>query len=301
MPVAALLMLEFSITKQVARRDGRATAGQGFALAKDGNSMNLQELAGKIERRFSVTELNDLFFQLSIEYDDLPGSTRKDKIRELVQFCDRHDRLDELVNICKIIRPNETWEFTKSLISFQPSLKHNRLWIIGLVFVGVLVFALIFVFEVFPNIAPSIPPPASVSPLSRSSADCLQQYFADMDATRQMSIEVGDSAHDYYLSSENNSDQNLVGPFGIQLTQNGNMIGALTFLFFTDSHLFKITSVVDSNCQAVTNYSNATSAGDPNAIQNSETLNIQFAKDMFSLNFQFSGTDFFRFSLQQLQ
>lgn len=33
--------------------------------------MKLQELAGRIERGFSTSELRDLFFQLNIDYDDL--------------------------------------------------------------------------------------------------------------------------------------------------------------------------------------------------------------------------------------
>ncbi len=144
-------------------------------------------------------------------------------------------------------------------------------------------------------------PPASVSLLSKGDTSCLQQYFADIDPTRQMSIEVGVTAQNYYFSSQNSSNQNFVGPFGIRLTQNGKMIGALSFLFFTDSHLFKITSVVDSSCQAVTEYSNVTRGGDKNAIQNSDTLKIQLAEGSFSLIFQFSGTDYFSFNFQQLR
>ena len=156
--------------------------------------------------------------------------------------------------------------------------------------------------QLLPNSANTSPAPSG-SPLSGTDRDCLQQYFADIDidTARQMSIEVGDRAYDYILLSQDSFDQNFLGPFGVSLTQNGRMIGALSFLFFTKSHLFKITSVVDSNCQTVTEYSNALRGGDKNAIQNSETLKIQLVEDTFALNFQFSGTNFFRFSFQQLQ
>lgn len=76
--------------------------------------MALQELATRIEKRFNANELKDLFFKLNIDYDDLPGTTRKDKIRELVQFCERHDRLNDLVSLCKTLRPNELWHCDKS-------------------------------------------------------------------------------------------------------------------------------------------------------------------------------------------
>lgn len=73
--------------------------------------MKLQELANRIEQRFNTNELHDLCFKLNIDYDNLPGSTRKDKVRELVKFCNRHGKLDELISLCKALRPNETWNF----------------------------------------------------------------------------------------------------------------------------------------------------------------------------------------------
>jgi hypothetical protein len=144
-------------------------------------------------------------------------------------------------------------------------------------------------------------PASPVSSLSGGNGDCLQQYFADIDPTRQISIEVGENARDYDFSSQDISNQNFIGPLGIRLTQNGNMIGALSFLLFLDSRLFKITSVVDSSCQAVTEYANATRGGDKNAIPNSDTLTIQLAEGLFSLIFQYSGTEMIRFNFQQIR
>jgi hypothetical protein len=155
--------------------------------------------------------------------------------------------------------------------------------------------------EISSNNPPNTTLTSAISSLSGGEADCLEQYFTDIDPARQISIEVGDRAHDYVLLSQDSLDQNFIGPFGISLTQNGRMIGALSFRFFTDSYLFKIISVVDSNCQEITEYSNAIRGGDKNAIQNSETLKIQLAEGIFFLNFQFSYTNFFRFNFQQLQ
>jgi hypothetical protein len=144
-------------------------------------------------------------------------------------------------------------------------------------------------------------PVGSVAPLSGGNADCLTQHFANIEPAMQMSIEVGVTAQDYYLSSDDLSNKDFIGPIGIRLTQNGSMIAALSFIFFPDSQLFKITSVVDANCEAVTEYENAVRGGDPNAIENSDTLKLQLAGNLFSINFQFSGTNFIRFSFQQLQ
>src|SRR5574341_1655927 len=83
-------------------------------------------------------------------------------------------------------------------------------------------------------------PVASVPPLSGGDADCLTQYFADIEPTRQISIEVGELSRDYYILREDLTNKDFIGPLGIQLTQNARMIAALSFIFFTDSHLFMI-------------------------------------------------------------
>jgi hypothetical protein len=151
-----------------------------------------------------------------------------------------------------------------------------------------------------PIISANSMPIASIQSRSGGNTDCLTQHFANIEPVRQISIEVGVTAQDYFILSQDLSKKDFLDPIGIKLTQNGKMIAGLSFIFFTESHLFKITSVVDSNCQAVAEYSNASRVVDRNAIQNSDTLKIQLTEGSFSLNFQFSGTDFFRFNFQQL-
>ncbi len=143
-------------------------------------------------------------------------------------------------------------------------------------------------------------PVASVPSLSGGDAECLTQYFADIEPARQISIEVGATNQDYPILSQDLPKKDFVGPMGIRLTQNGKMIAALSFLFFIDNRLFKITSVVDSKCQAVAEYSNADRGGDRNAIQDSDTLKIVLAEGSFSLRFIFYGPVDFRFNFQQI-
>ena len=116
-----------------------------------------------------------------------------------------------------------------------------------------------------------------------------------------MSIEVGTTNQDYYILSQDLKNKDFHGPIGIRLTQNGKMIAALSFLFFSDSQLFKITSMVDSKCQAVVDYSNWSRGGDRNALQDSDTLEIVLAEGSFSMRFTFYGPGRLRFSLQQIQ
>jgi hypothetical protein len=46
---------------------------------------------------FNESELRDLCFFLEIEYENLAGSTKLDKARELIAYCDRRDELSRLV------------------------------------------------------------------------------------------------------------------------------------------------------------------------------------------------------------
>lgn len=50
-----------------------------------------------------------LCFDLQIEFDNLTGETLDDKTRELVKFCHRHSRIQELINQCFMARPKVNW------------------------------------------------------------------------------------------------------------------------------------------------------------------------------------------------
>jgi tetratricopeptide (TPR) repeat protein len=54
------------------------------------------QLRQSLVESFDENELCDLCFDLRIDYESLPGEGKSAKARELVQYCDRHKRLDEL-------------------------------------------------------------------------------------------------------------------------------------------------------------------------------------------------------------
>jgi hypothetical protein len=58
---------------------------------------------------FSDGELRTLMFDLGWDYEDLPGSGKADKARELVALAERRQRLPELVAQIKKERPDITW------------------------------------------------------------------------------------------------------------------------------------------------------------------------------------------------
>ena len=59
---------------------------------------------------YSLSELKDLCFYLNVVYDDLDGSARKDKARELVEYMARRRRLDDLRAVLGQQRPEQLAE-----------------------------------------------------------------------------------------------------------------------------------------------------------------------------------------------
>ncbi len=66
----------------------------------------LLRLFGLLNKHFSASELQTLCFALGIDYQDLEGSTRIDKARELVRYCERHNRIADLEAAIKETRPD---------------------------------------------------------------------------------------------------------------------------------------------------------------------------------------------------
>jgi len=142
---------------------------------------------------------------------------------------------------------------------------------------------------------------AELSPVTAGiDDDCLVLLFTDVEKEDQVSIEVGASLQDFYFSRQKFSSQEFLGPFGIQLSQNGRMIAAFSYLYFEGSGVFKLISIVDSNCEPISDYSSA-SGSDPNSIANYNDLQIELPEGTYILNLEFSGSDFFRFTFRQLQ
>lgn len=71
---------------------------------------NLLELAQKIETGFNESELRDLCFRLHLDYENVAGNTKRDKIRELLLYTQRHGTLNELIAIAADMRPRMQWQ-----------------------------------------------------------------------------------------------------------------------------------------------------------------------------------------------
>ena len=68
-----------------------------------------------IARHFDMEELRQLCFELSISVSGLDGVGVEGKARELVKFCDRHGRLDDLFELVQAKRPEAPWVYAESL------------------------------------------------------------------------------------------------------------------------------------------------------------------------------------------
>jgi hypothetical protein len=55
---------------------------------------------------FNDNQLRDLYFEMDVDYDSLPGRGKRDKARELVAFCNRQKKFNRLVGLCQKKRPN---------------------------------------------------------------------------------------------------------------------------------------------------------------------------------------------------
>ena len=62
----------------------------------DTTTLDWAQMRQSLVESFDDNELRDLCFDLRIDYESLPGDGKSAKASELVQYCDRHKRLDEL-------------------------------------------------------------------------------------------------------------------------------------------------------------------------------------------------------------
>ncbi|MBL7200844.1 MAG: hypothetical protein ISS56_11890 [Anaerolineae bacterium] len=59
-----------------------------------------------LSEAFSLDELRALSFDLGIDYEDLPADTRDGIALELIRTCERTNRLSELMQVCRELRPD---------------------------------------------------------------------------------------------------------------------------------------------------------------------------------------------------
>jgi formylglycine-generating enzyme required for sulfatase activity len=62
-----------------------------------------------LTKHFDLEELKTLCLYLDIDFDSLPAEGKVGKARELVVYCERHERLPDLIRQIKLEHPNINW------------------------------------------------------------------------------------------------------------------------------------------------------------------------------------------------
>ena len=62
---------------------------------------DLNHLRNLITRHFNLSDLNKLSFDLGIDFEELSGSNKTEKVQELILYCDRHMILPQLLAACR--------------------------------------------------------------------------------------------------------------------------------------------------------------------------------------------------------
>ncbi|HEX6385059.1 MAG TPA: hypothetical protein VF177_10345 [Anaerolineae bacterium] len=62
-----------------------------------------------LNQHFNLDELRELAFDLGIDYENVEGTSKRAKIRELVLYFNRQHMLDELIKTVKERRPWAPW------------------------------------------------------------------------------------------------------------------------------------------------------------------------------------------------
>ncbi|MBL7798238.1 MAG: hypothetical protein JNJ90_17220 [Saprospiraceae bacterium] len=61
--------------------------------------MNRIEIYETLKKRYNDSEFKEMCFSLGIDYENLGGATRNDKMLELVMLLERRERLPEIIHI----------------------------------------------------------------------------------------------------------------------------------------------------------------------------------------------------------
>jgi hypothetical protein len=81
----------------------------------------VKELRSLLVESFDLEELHSLCFGLGINFDNLEGSALESKARELIAYCQRQNRLSDLLAACRQQRPHVAWPDLLDRSAVQPT------------------------------------------------------------------------------------------------------------------------------------------------------------------------------------
>jgi len=84
-----------------ARLAGRFDAGRAIR--------SRSSFRDKVTRFLSGSELKTLCFDLGIDYDELNGETKSERVVDLLSICKKNELMDDLVRLLLDLYPHEDW------------------------------------------------------------------------------------------------------------------------------------------------------------------------------------------------
>ncbi len=143
------------------------------------------------------------------------------------------------------------------------------------------------------NRAPSRTP--GPEPSRSDPATCLAAFLQGVPKDRLTTLEAG-TKDLQIIAPEQAKDQ----PIALRLEENRQLVGAIKIQFYSNGSMFKIESIVDSQCQPVEDFANVSRAGDKHVLQNYDDLQIRFGNATYVLSFEYGAgkidADFVRIS-----
>lgn len=136
-----------------------------------------------------------------------------------------------------------------------------------------------------PTITPTVGPTPPAVPTGPSV--CPDRLLADVKKDRVQTMEVGATAQRVVREGQSKTEL-----FGMRLTVDGQLVGAILLQYFPTSEIFKIRGVVDSKCGRVEDLRHV---DDPQAdtwiMQNDDPIRIVLHNRAYRLTFHASDLD----------
>lgn len=78
-------------------------------IIRDADRVDRAALRQKLTDLFSLDDLQQICFDLGVDYEDLGSEGKSARAVKLILFCQRRGRMGELLRLCRVLRPEVTW------------------------------------------------------------------------------------------------------------------------------------------------------------------------------------------------
>jgi hypothetical protein len=105
--------------------------------------------------------------------------------------------------------------------------------------------------------------------VAKGAANCPAAAFKSLPSGRVRIVESG--AHGFEVLRPSESKD---APMAIVMEERRQPVGAVEFEYFDNNQIFKISQVVDRNCQPISTFRNSSRGGDEHVLQNWDEVEI---------------------------